>query len=219
MDVDSHGPPDDDGSAQPATWEETAADAQPGESLGSTGLSGSSASAPRTLLGAEAPPGLLAIEDIKPDEYYQASDQIREALQDLPEQIQQCEESQLASWVHTTDDYPDNLWMDCEYARKAWARAYNTVVIHDLLPYLDDYIMNAHDPFVEDFIWSMDDSRHTESKSRDSLKVMCRTFCFLQILMSSNVRTRAAGSVAQVAGRKRSFRCKGLCRSGGQAPP
>ena len=70
MDVDSHGPPDDDGSAQPATLEETAAAAQPGESLGSTGLSGSSASAPRTLLGAEAPPGLLALEDIKPGEYY-----------------------------------------------------------------------------------------------------------------------------------------------------
>ena len=48
------------------------------------------------------------------------------------------------------------------------ARGYrNTVVIHDLLPYLDDYIMNAHDPFIEDFIWSMDDNRHTESKSRE----------------------------------------------------
>ena len=108
MDVDSHGQPDDDGSGQPATLEEPAAvaqpaaeETQPGDSLGSTGLSGSSSSAPRTLLGAEAPPGLLAIEDIKPDEYYQASDQIREALQDLPEQIQQSEESRLANWVHT----------------------------------------------------------------------------------------------------------------------
>ena len=116
--------------------------------------------------------------------------------------------SQLASWVHTTEDYPDNLWMDCEYARKACtrtgarinfdihplefgpphphARAYtNTVVIHDLLPYLDDYIMSAHDPIVEDFTWSMDDNGHTESKSRNPLKVMCRSFCFLQIVMSS----------------------------------
>ena len=40
---------------KPATLEESAAAAQPGESLGSTGLSGSSASAPRTFLGAEAP--------------------------------------------------------------------------------------------------------------------------------------------------------------------
>ena len=79
MDVDSYGSPNDDGSAQPATVEETAAAAQPGESLESTGLSGSSASAPRTLLGAEAPTGLLALEDIKPDEYHQASDQIRGA--------------------------------------------------------------------------------------------------------------------------------------------
>ena len=68
-------------------------------------------------LVAEAPPGLLAIEDIKPDEYYQASDQIRDALQDLPEQIQQREESRLANWLHTTENYPDNLWMDCEYAK------------------------------------------------------------------------------------------------------
>ena len=128
MDVDSHGQPDDDGSAQPATLEEPAANAQPAaeeqsrDSLEATGLSGSSSSAPRTLLGAEAPSGLLAIEDVKPDEYYQASDQIREALQDLPEQLQQSEESQLANWVHTTEDYLDNLWMDCEYARKACTR-------------------------------------------------------------------------------------------------
>ena len=85
IDVNSHGQPDD-GSGQPATLEEPAAvahpaaeETQPGDSLGSIGLSGSSSSAPRTLLGAEAPPGLLAIEDIKLDEYYQASDQIRDA--------------------------------------------------------------------------------------------------------------------------------------------
>ena len=123
MDVDSHGSPrEEDGSAPAATLDEPAAVAQPGESLESTGLSGSSASAPRTVLGAEAPPGLLAIEDIKPDEYYQAADQIRGALQNLPEQIQQREESQLASWVHTAEGYPDNLWTDYEYARKACDR-------------------------------------------------------------------------------------------------
>ena len=121
--MSSHGSPrEDGGSAQAATLDESAAVAQPGESLESTGLSGSSASAPRTVLGAEAPPGLLAIEDIKPDEYYQASDQIRGALQNLPEQIQQHEESQLANWVHTTENYPDNLWTDYEYARKACDR-------------------------------------------------------------------------------------------------
>ena len=42
---------------------------------------------------------------------------------------------------------------------------YTRVAIPGLLPYLDDYIMGAHDPFVEDFHWSMDDNRHTESKS------------------------------------------------------
>ena len=35
------------------------------------------------------------------------------------------------------------------------------------MPYSDDYIMSAHDPFVEDFDWSVDDSRHTESVSKE----------------------------------------------------
>ena len=184
MDVDS--PRENDGSGQAATLDETAATAESGGSLETTGLSSSSASAPRTVLGAEAPPGLLAIEDIKPDEYYQASDHIRGALQNLPEQIQQQEESQIANWVHTVEKYLDNSWTDFEYARKACdrtgarisfvirslefgpehphAKYWNKIAIPGLLPYLDDYIMNAHDPYVEDFVWSMDDNRHTESK-------------------------------------------------------
>ena len=44
-------------------------------------------------------------------------------------------------------------------------KAYTKVAIQGLLPYLDDYIMGAHDPYVEDFHWSMDDNRHTESQS------------------------------------------------------
>ena len=233
VDVDSHGQPDDDGSAQPATLEEPAAIAQPaaeethpGESLGSTGLSGSSSSASRTLLGAEAPPGFLAIEDIKPDEYYQASDQARKALQDPPEQLQQSEESQLANWVRTTENYPDNLWMDCEHAKKACTRTgcarinfdiqpfefgpqhphatgyRNTVVIHDLLPYLDGYIMSAHDPFVEDFIWSMDDNRHTESKSKELTEGdVPKLLLFADRDVINTVRTTGASSAAEVAGR------------------
>ena len=103
-----------DGQGQAATLDGTAATAQSGGSLETAGLSSSSASAPRTILGAEAPPGLLAIEDVKPDEYYQASDQIRTALQNLPEQIQQREETQLANWVHTTEAYSSSLWTDYE---------------------------------------------------------------------------------------------------------
>ena len=126
--------------AQPA-----AEDTQPGDSLGSTGLSGSSSSAPRTLLGAEAPPGLLAIEDSKLDEYYQASDQIREALQGLPEQIQS-EESQLASWVHTTNNCPDSLWMDCEYARKDCTRT-GARIHFDIHPLSSDHSILMPGPF------------------------------------------------------------------------
>ena len=59
---------------------------------------------------------------MKPDEYYQRSDQIRAALQNLPEQIQQNEETQLANWVYTTEVYSSSLWTDYEYARKACDR-------------------------------------------------------------------------------------------------
>ena len=180
MDVDS--PREDDGQGQAATLDETAATAQSGESLETAGLSSSSASPPRTILGVEAPPG-FAIEDIKPDEYYQAADQIRGALQNLPEQTQQQEESRTANWVHTTDAYSDSLWTDYEYARKACDRtgARINFVIRSLgfgpehphaqqgcssgpTAFLDDYIVSAHDPFVEDFHWSMDDNGHTESQ-------------------------------------------------------
>ena len=89
-----------------ATLVESGATVQSGTSQETAGLSSSSASAQRTVLGAEALPGfLLAIEDIKPDEFYQASGQIRSALQNLPEQIQNQEETQLATWVHSTDGY------------------------------------------------------------------------------------------------------------------
>ena len=204
--------------------EETTATAQSGGSLETAGLSSSSASAPRTVLGAEAPPGLLAIEDIKPDEYYQAADRIRGALQNLPEQIQQQEESRLAVWVHTNEVYPDNLWTDYEYARKACdrtvartnfvisslefgpehphAKGYTKVAIPGLLPYLDDYIMSAHDPYVEDFHWSMDDNRHTESQSPELTEGdVPNLLLFAERDVIHRVRTEAAGSVAQVAGR------------------
>ena len=171
-----------------ATLDESHATVQSATSQETAGLSSSSASAQRTILGAEAPPGLLlAIEDIKPDEFYQASDQIRSALQNLPEQMQNQEETQLAAWVHSTDGYNNDLWTDMEYARKACDRTgarihfaiypmrfgpehphmknYTRVAIPGLLPYLGDYIMGAHDPYVEDFHWSMDDNRHTESQS------------------------------------------------------
>ena len=77
---DADSPREEDGQGQAAALDDTAATAQSGGSLETTGLSSSSASAPRTILGVEAPPGLLAIEDLKPDEYYQAADQIRGAL-------------------------------------------------------------------------------------------------------------------------------------------
>ena len=44
------------------------------------------------------------------------------SLGHLVEQLQQNMESQLAEWVHSTEDYPNNLWLSCEYATKACHR-------------------------------------------------------------------------------------------------
>ena len=76
------------------------------------------------------------------------------------------------------------------------------VVLHDLMPYLDDYVMNAHDPFVEDFSWSMDDSRHTESKSKELTEVdVPRLLLFADQHVIQAVPTTSASSAAEVAGR------------------
>ena len=45
------------------------------------------------------------------------------------------------------------------------------VVLNGLVPYLDDYVMSAHDPCAEDFVWSMDDSRHTEVTSKELTEI------------------------------------------------
>ena len=60
--------PDDDGASQEAQ-----------QQLKLQELPGTSGLSPGTLFGAEVPSGLLAIEDAKPDGYYQASDQIQGA--------------------------------------------------------------------------------------------------------------------------------------------
>ena len=135
------------------------ATAQSGTSQETAGLSRSSASGPRTVLGAEAPPGLLAIEDVKPDEYYNVTAQVREFIS-------------RSTRCSLGPEHPH-------------AKDYTKVAIPGLLPYLDDYIMSAHDPFVEDFHWSMDDNRHTESKSRELTEGDVPKLLLLQIVMSS----------------------------------
>ena len=78
----------------------------------------------------------------------------------------------------------------------------NTVVIHDLLPYLDDYITNAHDPLVEDFIWSMGDNRHTESKSTELTEGdVPKLLLFADRDVINIARTKGVSSAAEVAGR------------------
>ena len=82
------------------------------------------------------------------------------------------------------------------------AKYYTKVAIPGLLPYLDDYIMGDHDPFVEDFHWSMDDNRHTESKSPELTEGdVPRLLLFADRDVIRRVRTQAAGSAEQATGR------------------
>ena len=199
--------------------QEASQEAQPAvEASGATGSSGTPGLSPSTLLGAEVASGLLAIEDAKPDEHYQASDQIRGTLDHLGEQLQQNMELQLAERPHTTDDYPENVWLSCEYASKACQRTgarlnmdgqeFNLLMQHPnetmkvalngLMPYLDDYIMNVHDPFVEDFVWSMDD----ESVSKELTEIdVPKLLLFADRDVIQAVRTSSTSAAAEVAGR------------------
>ena len=77
-------------------------------------------------------------------------------------------------------------------------KPYTKVAIQGLLPYLDDYIMGEHDPFVEDFHWSMDDNRHTESQSPELTEVdvaepppLCSEGCHQQSEVPGNQLIRA----------------------------
>ena len=111
--------------------------------------------------------------------------------------------------------------MDCEYAQKARERTgarismdledfrhragdrqvVHRVVIHDLMPYLDDYIMNAHDPLrTSSGPWM---TTGTQSPSRrSSPSWMCLGFCFFADQhVIQTVRTTSASSAAEVAGR------------------
>ena len=77
------------------------------------------------------------------------------------------------------------------------------VALNGLTPNLEDYIMNAHDPCVEDFVWSMDDSRHTESVSKELTEIdVPKLLLFADKDVIQAVRTSSASAAAEVAGRK-----------------
>ena len=62
--------------------------------------------------------------------------------------------------------------------------------------------MSVHDPFVEDFVWPMDDNRHTEPKSKELSEMdVQRLLLFADQHIIQTVRTTSASSVAEVAGR------------------
>ena len=160
----------------------------------------------------------MAIEDAKSDEYYKAADRIVVHLIKLGEQHL---EAQQAEWVHSTEEYKD-LYMLREYANKACQRTgahtsipgeeFNhhfshpnqstTVNLADLMPYLDDYIICRHHPFVEDFIWSMDDSRHTESISKELTEAdVSQLHIFADRATINAARSAASNAAAEVAKR------------------
>ena len=62
--------------------------------------------------------------------------------------------------------------------------------------------MNARDPFVEDFVWSMDDSRHTESTSKELTETdVPKLMLFANNDFIQAVRTSPANATAEVARR------------------
>ena len=155
-----------------------------------------------SLLGAEVSVPLLAIEDAKSDECYGAPDMISGALDQLGEHKE--------------------LYMLCEYANGACQRAggrinipgeeFNycsshpsqviTVNLGDLMPCLDDYTMCRHNPFLEDFIWCMDDSRHTESISKELIEAdVPQLHIFAERSTINAARSAASSAAAEVAGR------------------
>ena len=205
--ADAESPGEGDGQSQAATLDDTAATAQSGASQETAGLSSSSASAPRTVLGAEAPPGLLAIEDVKPEEYYQTSDRIRSALQNLPEQIQQREETQLANWVHTTEVYTIACGLTtstqgrhvtvqarglisrsirCSFARSI--RMQKTTPRLRFQAFCRTLMTTSWETMTHLWRTSTGPWMTTGTLSlshQSSLRVTCRSFCFLQTVMSS----------------------------------
>ena len=131
-------------------------------------------------------------------------------------------------FCNTRAFWSENLWTDYEYARKACDRTgarihfaiyplqfgpdhphmknYTKVAIPGLLPYLDDYIMGAHDPFVEDFHWSMDDNRHTESKSPELTEGdVPNLLLFADHDVIKQVRTQATSSAEPAVRRDQRF--------------
>ena len=66
---------------------------------------------------------------------------------------------------------------------------------------LDDYVMNMRDPFVEDFVWSMDDSRHTGSISKELTETdVPRLKLFADRGIIQALRASSSSGAAEVAG-------------------
>ena len=73
-------------------------------------------------------------------------------------------------------------------------KIYTRVAIPGLLPYLDDNIMGAHDPFVEDFHWSMDDNRQSPSHRKLTEGDVPNLLLFAPKEVINSVRSQATSS-------------------------
>ena len=70
------------------------------------------------------------------------------------------------------------------------------------MPYLDDYVVKMHDPFVEDFVWSMDDSRNAESVSKELTETdVPRLMLFAERDVIQALRASSSSGAAEAAGR------------------
>ena len=78
-----------------------------------------------------------------------------------------------------------------------------TVNLPDLMPYLDEYVMCRHDPFMEDLIWSLDGGKHTEFISKKLTEADVPQLCiFADRATISAVRSAASSAAAEFAGRE-----------------
>ena len=72
----------------------------------------------------------------------------------------------------------------------------------DLIPYLDDYAMNRHDPSMEDFIWSIDDNQHTDSISKELTETdIPWLLLFAERAVIQAARASSSSGPAEVAGK------------------
>ena len=178
-----------------------------------------------TIPAAEVPTTFLSLTSAPEFDYDNKANLINSAVSSLGEQLQQKQDDEIALWIHATEQ-DDHLFQQHEFAQKACEQTggeirmtgfrfdnssvhpqstMDPVILSQLLSYLDDWNMSGYGPYVSDFIWSMDDSRHAEPISKDLPRIKLINFNCLLTPMRYQHRWRTSASaslaVAELTGR------------------